>query len=380
MTCPTDTLAPETSGTTLIEERPEHLRPRALIVGTGLIGGSLGLGLRQRGWFVSGWDTTEERARAAYEHGMLDEVGDDRSAEIAFIAVPANSAGPLAVQILEDTRRTPELVVSDVSSVKTEVARAIRHPRFVGGHPMAGSEQVGLSGADPDLFVGATWVLTPTEVTHPQAFSRVQTVVRSLGAEVVALTPEEHDRLVAVVSHVPHLVAATMMNAAASAAERHAVLLRLAAGGFRDMTRVAAGHPGIWPDICVDNADAIVGAFDRLLADLSVMRDLVAKSDRTQLSQMLGRASEARRSLPARVAAAESMAELRVPVPDRTGVLAEITTLAGELGINIADFEIAHSTEGPGGVLVLVVDASEAGKLRLALTARGYVCTVQELG
>lgn len=146
------------------------------------------------------------------------------------------------------------------------------------------------------------------------------------------------------------------------------------------MTRVAAGHPGIWPDICADNGDAIVEAFDRLLVDLSRMRDLVRSSDRVEIAQVLARASIARRALPTRATVPETLAELRIPVPDRTGVLAEITTLAGESGVNIADFEIAHSTEGSGGVLVLVVDASEADGLRLTLSNRGYSCTVQELG
>ena len=132
--------------------------------------------------------------------------------------------------------------------------RAPRSPGFVGGHPMAGSEQVGIDGADPDLFVGATWVLTPTATTDPDAYARLQSVVTSLGAEVLALPPSSTTRLVAMVSHVPHLTAATLMNLADRAAEEHGALLRLAAGGFRDMTRIAAGQPGIWPDVCAENA------------------------------------------------------------------------------------------------------------------------------
>ncbi len=131
--------------------------------------------------------------------------------------------------------------------------------------------------------MGATWVLTPTAATDPASYARLQAVVVSLGAEVVALSPEQHDALVAVVSHVPHLTAATLMNLADRQAEKHAALLRLAAGGFRDMTRIAAGQPGIWPDVCADNAAAIVDAFDILLADLTAMRDRVASGDRAGL-------------------------------------------------------------------------------------------------
>jgi prephenate dehydrogenase len=351
---------------------------RAHVVGTGLVGGSLGLALRARGWHVSGTDLDAGRAAAALARGALDEVGDDPMAEVAFVATPVSAVAAVARALLEGSH-LPDLVVTDTSGVKGPVVSAVDHPRFVGGHPMAGSEQVGLDGADADLFTGAAWVLTPTAATDLQAFSRLQAVVVSLGADVVALAPEDHDRLVAVVSHVPHLVAATLMNAAAQDAQRDAVLLRLAAGGFRDMTRVAAGHPGIWPDVCADNSAAIVGTLDRVIDDLAAMRDRVAASDRSGILDVLGRASTARRHLPARGARPDHLAELRVPVPDREGVLAELTTAAGDLGVNIYDIEIAHSAEGPRGVLLLVVDADEAVTLRDTITGRGYHCTAQGL-
>jgi prephenate dehydrogenase len=352
---------------------------RALVVGTGLIGGSLGLALRQRGWHVTGRDADPARAEAARAAGILDAVGHDEAAELAFVAVPAAHAAAEARRLLDGPGRD-DLVVSDVSGVKSRVVAGVDHPRFVGGHPMAGSEQVGLEGADPDLFVGATWVLTPTPATDLGAFDRLHQVVAALGAEVVVLPPADHDRLVAVVSHVPHLVAATLMNAAARDAEADAALLRLAAGGFRDMTRVAAGHPGIWPDICADNAPAIVAGLEALVQDLSAMAATVAEGDRPGLYATLDRASSARRALPPRATRPESLSELRVPVPDREGVLAELTTLASTLGVNIYDIEIAHSAEGPQGVLQLLVAAERAEELRTAVVARGYRATVRELG
>ncbi|MGH8979422.1 MAG: prephenate dehydrogenase/arogenate dehydrogenase family protein, partial [Acidimicrobiales bacterium] len=353
--------------------------PRAVVVGTGLIGGSIGLALRARGWHVSGWDADAARTRAALEHGAIDAEGDDWAAQVAFVATPAAAVAEIARALLDDERRPLGFVVSDVSGVKAAVVAALDHPRFVGGHPMAGSEQVGFAGAGADLFTGAAWVLTPTPDTDLGAFSLVRDVVTSLGADVVALSPEDHDRLVAVVSHVPHLVAATLMNAAADGATQDAVLLRLAAGGFRDMTRVAAGHPGIWPDVCTDNAAAIVQSLDRLIEDLGAIRNQVVHEDRGGLLDVLGRASIARRHLPARGARPESLAELRVPVPDREGVLAEITSVAGSLGVNIYDIEIAHSAEGPRGVLVLVVDEADAAALRDAVGAHGYRATTQVL-
>jgi prephenate dehydrogenase len=351
---------------------------RAAVVGTGLIGGSIGLALRARGWRVTGRDADLASADRAKALGALDEVGDDPDAEITFVATPVAAVVAEASSTLARARR-PDAIVTDVAGVKAPLAAHLPHPRFVGGHPMAGSEQVGIDGADPDLFVGATWVLTPTITTDPDAYARLRAVVSSLGAEVVALSPEQHDTLVAMVSHVPHLTAATLMNLADRAADEHSALLRLAAGGFRDMTRIAAGQPDIWPDVCIENAPAIVRALDILIADLSAMRDRVAAPDRAGLLQELEHAAAARRSLPARAVRPERLTEVRVPIPDRPGVLAEITTLAGDLGVNIHDIEVVHSAEGDRGVLVLVVDADVAERLHDALTGRRYRSTSRNL-
>ncbi len=353
--------------------------PRALVVGTGLIGGSISLALRRRGWHVTGTDTDGERLDEAQRAGVIDAAGDDPEAQVVFIATPAAAVIEEARRILSTPGRRADAVVSDVSGVKTAIVEATGHPRFIGGHPMAGSEQVGLRGADADLFEGAVWVLTPTAATDLTAFTDLQAVVTALGADVLVLSATDHDHLVAVVSHVPHLVAATLMNAAATGAEQNGSLLRLAAGGFRDMTRVAAGHPGIWPDICTENAGPIVHALDSLVAELTVMRDRVAGNDRDAIYEGLQRASAARRSLPARVVRPDNLTELRIPVPDRHGELAEITSLAANAGISIYDIEIAHSAEGPRGVLILVVDSAEAARLGAAIVERGYHCRAERL-
>lgn len=340
---------------------------RALVVGTGLIGGSIGLALRAQGWHVTGRDVDESRAARAVELGALEDVGDDVEADITFVATPV---GSIAAEARAGLRGRG--VVTDVGGVKAPIVAAVADPRFVGGHPMAGSEQEGVDGADARLFEGATWVLTPTEETDAEAYSRVRSVVSSLGAEVVAIRPEDHDALVAIVSHVPHLTAAALMQLAASGAEEHAALFRLAAGGFRDMTRVAAGHPGIWPDICAENRDAIVMGIDRLQAALAQMRTLVDGGDRDALLDWLEEARRARINLPVRAPRPEELAEIRVPVPDRPGVLAEVTTLVGELGVNMFDFETVHSAAGDRGVLVFLVEAGSADLVRGALLARGY--------
>lgn len=349
---------------------------RAQVVGLGLIGGSLGLGLRQRGWTVTGCDLDADRAARALSEGAVDATGCDAGADITFVAVPAGAVPEAAVAALA----AGPGVVTDVAGVKAPITTAVADPRFVGGHPMAGSEQVGLDGADADLFVGATWVLTPTGVTDPGAYATVAAVVAALGASAVALPPDRHDELVAVVSHVPHLAAATLMNLATDAAVEHGTLLRLAAGGFRDMTRIAAGHPGIWPDVVAANRGGITQVLDALIAELGELRRVVADGDRAGLLDRLDRAREGRVNLPSGAPDADRTAEVRVPVPDRPGVLAEVLTLASALGTNVFDIEIAHSAEGDRGVLVLVVDDGEVPTLRRALGARGYRTSSRRLG
>jgi prephenate dehydrogenase len=341
---------------------------RAVVVGTGLIGGSIGLRLRRNGWHVTGRDRDAVRVDKAFALGALDGIGDDPAADITFVATPVDAVAAEARHALGSTSG----LVTDVGGVKESIVDLVSDPRFVGGHPMAGSEQEGVEGASAELFEGATWVLTPTEGTDAAAFTEVRQIVGTLGAEVLALPPDRHDELVAVVSHVPHLTAATLMRIADARSEEHRALLRLAAGGFRDMTRIASGNPGIWPDICRDNRDAIVGVLDELSSALGRMRDLVAEGDRSGLLASLDEARAARVNLPARFRTAADLSEVRIPVPDRPGVVADVSILAADLDVNIVDLEIAHSTEGPQGVLVLLIERSQVELLRAGLVDRGY--------
>ncbi len=342
---------------------------RAVIIGTGLIGASVALALREQGWHVAGIEDDEARLQEALDAGVLDATGTDPDAELVVVAVPVSSVAAMVQRALD---QHPHATVTDVGSVKAPIATAVTDSRFVGGHPMAGSEQDGLKGADAHLFHGATWVLTPTDATDPVRYASLRATISSIGADVVELAPERHDTLVALVSHVPHLTAVTLMGIAASQAEEHATLLRLAAGGFRDMTRIAAGHPAIWPDICAENRDAILQGLDALAASLAEVRAAVAEGNRGELLHRLESARAARLNLPARIAQADELAEIRIPVPDRPGVLAEVTTMAGELDVNIVDLEIAHSVEGDRGVLIVTVDATAVTRICNALEARGY--------
>jgi prephenate dehydrogenase len=348
---------------------------RANVIGLGLIGGSVALALRARGWHVTGDDHDEGVLALVVDRDVVDATGLDPDAAITFVAVPVLAAADQVKRALAETTG----VVTDVGSVKAPICRSCDHPRFVGGHPMAGSELDGLDGAHADLFNGAVWVLTPVEHSDDMTFAEVTRVVSSLGTEVVALAPEQHDRLVAVVSHVPHLTAASLVRLAAGRSDEHAALLRLAAGGFRDMTRVASGQPDMWLDICAENRPAIVEALDDLIAALAELRDVVDDDDRAALHERLVEARTARTNLPARVVHPEELSEVRIPIPDRAGAAAEVFTLAAELGVNIASFEVVHVAEGTRGVAVVLVDRALTELFRGGLIARGFRPAVQAL-
>jgi prephenate dehydrogenase len=372
---------------------PRHFEPtlrsnamHVALIGTGLIGGSVGMALRAQGHTVVGFDSDTDAVVAASEVGAVDTVAASMAdavanAEVVVVAVPVSSAAQMIVAALD----LGAPVVTDVGSVKAPVVAdvAAQRPnachRYVGGHPMAGSEQGGVRNARANLFAGAVWIITPTSGTDPATFSIVQHLATECDAETVVLTPERHDALVAVVSHVPQLAATSLMTVAARVNDEDAALLRLAAGGFRDMTRIAASNPAIWSDICIANRDAILDALGAYQLQLDAVRLMVSEGDRSGIESLLQQSRAARRNLPVGFALGGPLSEMRVPVPDRPGVLAEITTLAGQLGINIGDLEIVHSIEGDRGVVVMMMSTAHAETFAAQLAAHGYRPSIAEL-
>ena len=346
---------------------------RANVIGVGLIGGSIALGLRSVGWHVTGDDHDPTTLDKAIELEVIDAVGLDSEAEITFIATPVGGVAAAAARALTETSG----IVTDVGSVKTEVATSVTDPRFVAGHPMAGSEQDGVTGARPGLFRNATWVLTPTEETSEAAYTGVREIIRILGAEVVSMDPGLHDEAVARISHVPHLTAATLMVMAAGAGFDNEAVLRLAAGGFRDMTRIAAGSPAIWLDICEQNRGAILGGIDDLISALQNARSIVEDTDRTGLEELLSGARAARVNLPSGIPVDLELCEVRVTMLDEPGQIARITTLAPE--VNIYDFEIAHSVEGGRGVAIMVIALDDHPSFSDTLREAGYRPSMRKL-
>jgi len=343
----------------------------AHVVGLGLIGASLALALRDAHWRVTGDDLDPDVVELALATGVIVSSTPEPDVQLIAIATPAGVVAEVALDYLARFD-DPALIVTDVAGVKGAIVRDVTASRFVGGHPMAGSELKGLRGARADLFQSCTWVLTPTDSTPADVYGRLHSYLRDIGANVVAVSSADHDRLVALASHVPHLLAGALMNQAADAAREDAVLLQLAAGGFRDMTRIAAGDPAIWPDILFENREAVSASLVALEERLGALRMAVQTRDRAALEESLTSASTARRQLPGRALKSEDMAYLRVLIADRPGSLAHVTMTASEMLVNIYDIEIAHAIEGNKGTLLLAVDAQQAERFMEALRTANF--------
>jgi len=343
----------------------------AHVVGLGLIGASVALALGANGWTVTGEDLDDEVVQAALDANIITGGDLTELHRLIVVATPAGVVSDLVNEMLSSLSNEA-LIATDVAGVKSAIVDEVRDPRFLGGHPMAGSELRGLKGARADLFQGCNWVLTPTETTQPEIYSTLHGILREIGANVVAVSADDHDRLVALASHVPHLLAGALMNEAAEAAEQDSVLLQLAAGGFRDMTRIAAGDPTMWPDVLFENRVAITQTLEDLETRLVALRVALGSNGRSTVEESLRTASEARRRLPGRALSSENLAHIRVVISDQPGSLATVTKAASELLINIYDIEIAHGIEGVGGTLLLAVDAHEASTLSEALRALDF--------
>lgn len=347
------------------EVEDEGFFRQATIVGVGLIGGSLGLAWRERGAVgsVVGVDVHEETLRRACEVGAIDrgttELAEGvRGSDLVVLATPVRTSLELAGAL--GPLLPPGTVVTDVGSTKAEVCRAMRQSlaagvAFIGGHPMAGSEGQGIEAADPYLFQNAVYVLTAPETeAERRALGPLRRLVEATGAQVLLMDPERHDRWVAAVSHLPQLVAVALVNAVAEADRHEPGLLALAAGGFRDTTRITASAPGIWADILATNREPVLAMLARFRDALDRLESVVAAGDREGTLAELERARSVRQSLPRRPKGLlPAYFELVVTVPDRPGVIGGLATLLGDRQINIEDIEILRLREGEGGTIRL---------------------------
>lgn len=358
------------------------------IVGVGLIGGSFAAALKQLDDAprVVGINRNQESLEYALKRGIIDEGAAPGSA----LAESWLSAGGVDLVVLgmparfvEEWLRTLATndydgVVTDVASTKAGILRAVREvlpdpSRFVGGHPMAGSELSGVRAAKADLFDGAYWLLTPSAETDPDAFSAMHALVTAVGARVISVDAASHDEAVAIVSHVPHVAASALVDLAAAHAGDRGELMRLAAGGFKDTTRIAAGSADLWTGICLDNADAVSDGIEELRERLGVFETMLRARDGEAIHAWLDRAADVRRALPAQwVPATAKLTELVVPMLDRTGVVAEITGAVSRAGCNIEGIDIDHQSESAAVLVLVLTDEGDFGALVADLTARGY--------
>ncbi len=358
-----------------IGARPAAITGTVVLAGVGLIGGSVGLGLHQRflAHHVIGLDPDPVALEAARGLGAIDEARLEpgpwlERADLVVLATPVRSLERLAREVSPFLRA--DAIVTDVGSVKEPLVKALRDIRFVGGHPMAGSEREGVANADAALLENAVWVLTPDESTDAEALALVSEVVSGLGARPIEVAPALHDRLVATVSHLPYLAAVALTRAVGQAEERDLLAL-LAAGGFRDLTRVASGSPRMSRDMVVANSRAVREALHAFRTQLDAVATLLDDPD--ELLEVAEGAKRQRDALPiVRRTLLPARFEAVIAVPDRPGELMRITSALGEAGVNIKDIEVLGVRESGGAMRLAFSDHGSLQRGTEALRAAGY--------
>jgi len=352
---------------------------RLAVVGTGLIGASVGLAAKRAGVArVAGWDPDESTLAVAATRGAVDLAapslaGALEGAELAVVAAPVATLVPQIEATLESS---PEgCTVTDVGSTKAAVCGSVTdRVRFIGGHPLCGSEARGPEHASGELFQGATWFLTPVAETDPARYRAVHAFVGSLGAIPTAVDPGAHDRLLALTSHLPHALANLLLNQAGSTRIDGHEALSAAGGSLKDMTRVAGANPRIWVDIFVENADALVAALGEHRRRVEELERALERRDAGALARWIGEAgANRRRLLEQSYDDARALQRITVHVSDRPGVFAGITQALAADGINIEDFDVHHMSPDRGGTLeILVGGEAEAGRAAALLEGQGY--------
>jgi prephenate dehydrogenase len=348
---------------------------RVAVIGTGLIGASVGLAARRAGHEVPGWDEDEGTLAAAAGRGAVEPAASEdeavAGAELVVVALPVTM---LTMAVEAALAAAPAATVTDVGSTKGALARTVTDPRFVGGHPVAGAEVRGPEGARADLFDGATWFLAPHATTDSSRYRALHAFVASLGAIPVAIDPEAHDRLLALVSHLPHALANLLLNQVGAAPIEGHDPLAAAGASFREMTRVAGANPRIWIDIFLDNAPELRTALAEHRRRVEQLETALERGDAGFLARWIGEAATKREELLRD--AFEETAELfrvTVHVADRPGILAAIMQALGVERINIEDLELHHVSRERGGTLALLISGEDAANRAADVLGRqGY--------
>ena len=388
----TNTALPDETST---EPASSYAFQHLAIIGLGLIGASIAAALKKQNYSgeVYGVDTDSRTRVSALERGWVTcatELEDPRfedfvrtRCDLVIVATPVAGVDDIFAHLKDWDFKG---VVTDTISTKAHILdvaqRELPYPdNYIPGHPMSGSEKSGIDAARADLFEGAHWILCPDAHTAPEHFQRMHEFVTRLGARVVSLPREEHDDAIAVVSHVPHFVASSLVQLASRHADEQQSLMRLAAGGFKDTTRVAAGSPKLWCGIAFDNAKALSSGLHEMSDILSNFAQALESGNKEELTRLLAEAAEARRALPsAWVPSSKDLLEVRIPMTNRMGVVAEVTTIASSVGCNIQSIEIDHVTEDRAVLSLILTDEGDVGQLSLKLIKAGFAISFRPLG
>jgi prephenate dehydrogenase len=337
---------------------------RIAILGVGLIGGSIGLAARRRlNAEVAGFDPDRELLGRAAELGAIETAHESVAAAVdgaalIFCAAPVTVLPGLAAEALDAA--SEDCAVTDVGSVKREVIAALgSDSRFIGGHPLAGAETSGVENARADLFEGARWYLTPTAKTGGVLYDRVQRLISEIGARPQAIEAETHDRLMATISHLPHVLANVLVTQAATALSEEAEHLPEVGPSFRDATRVAGANPAIWGDIFAGNREAVAAEIDWAVGRLTEVADVLRSGDRDAVAAWHEQAGRRRRELIEAEIAGGPLHELRVLVPNRPGIVAEVALALGRAGVNIEDMALYPAPDMTSGAISLYIAGDE---------------------
>ncbi len=336
--------------------------PTVSVSGTGLIGASIGLGLTRAGWSVSGWDPDPATLATAQEIGAVDVSASTFDALVAGAKDLIVLAGPPRAILRQIEEIETSVLVIDVAGVKSEAVARASGKRFVGTHPMAGREMRGPAGATPSLFRGATWVVV-TDGAAEDDLVAVEAVLDQLGARPLRMTAGEHDAAVAMISHLPQVLATALVNEAADRTKT----LELVAGSFRDLTRVAASDPAIWVDVLELNTPQVLAVIEDFRERLGKVAGALNDGDDDLIREFLGRGQQVRRAL------APGAVAVRVALADEPGELARVGRAFGAASVDIRDLQLRHAPHGGGGVLTVSVRPGEDAALRTALGDEGLL-------
>jgi prephenate dehydrogenase len=334
---------------------------RIAVLGVGLIGGSIGLAAREHveGVEVVGCGRNPDNLRAARERGAISSAAGSvaealEGAELCFACAPV---GALPDQVRSALAAAgPGCAVTDVGSTKQDLLAQVEDPRFIGGHPVAGAETAGVAHARADLFQGAVWYLTPHARSEGLLYERLHRFVVDVGARPVAVAPETHDRLVAVFSHLPHVLANVLASQAAGRLLDHGEALRQVGPSFRDMTRVAGANTQMWSDIYRANRGAIVEEIRAFRRELERVEELLGAGDTAAWND---RARDDRRALLESAETGGAVHELRLTVPNRPGIVAQVAVALGKAGVNIVDMALAPAVDMRSGAMTLWIAGEE---------------------